>query len=262
MTISCALPFGAIPFQSTSFIRRMTWYKLAVVCIGVFQSTSFIRRMTQLDNAPDFIKIISIHILHTKDDILRSSFLFLLRHFNPHPSYEGWRIVPYSALNGIDFNPHPSYEGWPHAHHILHGALKFQSTSFIRRMTGNMWLIMTGWRLFQSTSFIRRMTLVVGVAALWAGFQSTSFIRRMTVITAANQIRYIFQRCNNYHFNPHPSYEGWPVFYLPLREWWDFNPHPSYEGWRTAQLHVQSRRDFNPHPSYEGWLIISPWGGF
>ena len=58
-------------FQSTSFTRRMTHIQAVPANFRRFQSTSFTRRMTSLsDDDPRGFKI-SIHILHTKDDLRR-----------------------------------------------------------------------------------------------------------------------------------------------------------------------------------------------
>ena len=87
-------------------------YKSAAYTKYWFQSTSFIRRMTLLSAWSDTKMIISIHILHTKDDLGAGRLRRLFEDFNPHPSYEGWRVLLWIHIPKLHFNPHPSYEGW------------------------------------------------------------------------------------------------------------------------------------------------------
>ena len=98
-------------FQSTSFIRRMTWdfaelRRISAISIHILHtkddsSTSYGYTLcmisihilhTKDDIARPKVNIrfsISIHILHTKDDWVFRVRLNVLDYFNPHPSYEG-----------------------------------------------------------------------------------------------------------------------------------------------------------------------------
>ena len=132
----------------------------------------------------------------------------------PYPRLSSWQFQSTSfirrmtavvgSVNGVimNFNPHPSYEVWQARSFVLRTQPRFQSTSFIRRMTGE-----ASKRRYPGSKF-----------------QSTSFIRRMTP-------RGLDPAVGRGNFNPHPSYEGWPlIIWFSAREC-DFNPHPSYEGW-------------------------------
>ena len=231
----------------------------------------------------------------TKDDAVKQGYIFLKRDFNPHPSREGWHCFSQNAISVCDFNPHPSYEGWLLYHSWQVLSMLFQSTSFTRRMTRKLGDV-TYAEVFQSTSFIRRMTistkksnkkshisihilhtkddLFLSSAFSLKRFQSTSFIRRMTpyhscwscslwVFQSTSFIRRMTENrppCAIFtHFNPHPSYEGWPMWLLTISQIWHFNPHPSYEGWRRRHGRRAYKTHFNPHPSYEGWLYYKNW---
>ena len=80
-----------------------------------FQSTSSMRRMTS--PAPGAVRHmpISIHILHAEDDTAATWFRRCHRYFNPHPPCGGWLQCRLFWKNQA----------------------KFQSTSSMRRMTGN-----------------------------------------------------------------------------------------------------------------------------
>ena len=168
---------------------------------SVFQSTSFIRRMTEARHYLYNRLKISIHILHTKDD--RSGMYRTAggSDFNPHPSYEGWRLILHSAEKIFYFNPHPSYEGWQRLFLIILRTIRFQSTSFIRRMT-----------LYNAATLL---SILISIHILHTKDDSWLYLSKISRLD----------------FNPHPSYEGWRKCQQGWQSLGYFNPHPSYEGW-------------------------------
>ena len=183
--------------------------------------------MTQQHKSRLCIPSISIHILHTKDDGIWPIAAYILSNFNPHPSYEWWRAPPTKTIT----------------------LMRFQSTSFIRRMTYN--------------NLAAHSTVKISIHIL----HTKDDYRRVTFDDNINISIHILHtkddsnfksNCFSFrYFNPHPSYEGWQCCRSGNRPTAYFNPHPSYEGWLYLLYRVLSNGDFNPHPSYEGWHLPS-----
>ena len=87
------------------------------------------------------IGLISIHILHTKDDVVlwNNSDAFRISIHILHTKDDSPQIL--TRQRREYFNPHPSYEGWRLRGWKRRPRLKFQSTSFIRRMTSHAWRV-------------------------------------------------------------------------------------------------------------------------
>ena len=66
-----------------------------------------------------------------------------------------------------------------------------------------------------------------------------------------------FNRFND--FNPHSSYEEWPVSLTAGSGQTYFNPHSSYEEWLLPYQQLWLQCHFNPHSSYEEWRGATVW---
>ena len=145
---------------------------------SIFQSTSFIRRMTSFATATNSCKLISIHILHTKDDNFSVT------------TTDIKRISIHILHTKDDEYSHTLYRPCYISIHILHTKddERIYKIMFTQRISIHI--------LHTKDDLEQRFMFLI----LWL-FQSTSFTRRMTLRRASCSAAM--------NFNPHPSHEGW-----------------------------------------------------
>ena len=146
------------------------------------------------------VLLISIHILHTKDDC----------HERLWAGRTGISIHILHTKD--DLEPNATVNSFLISIHILH--TKDDPFDIMTQFNG---------LSFQSTSFIRRMTPYTYLRRARSTFQSTSFIRRMTYYNA----QYFKQDYISIHIL-HTKDDFTSTIHLKRIK--DFNPHPSYEG--------------------------------
>ena len=197
-------------------------------CCNIFQSTHLIRGVTVLGaikgSTEDGFQ--STHLIRGVTSLTPAQYPHQC-HFNPHTSYEVWRLHFISHSHNLNFNPHTSYEVWRRPPTLLMPIKQ----NFNPHTSYEVWLVVSSLS-----------------SSMFSIFQSTHLIRGVTSWVSLYQ-------SHLWNFNPHTSYEVWPDWIkVSLTAFGYFNPHTSYEVWLAVfKLFKSTLVYFNPHTSYEVW---------